>query len=181
MTSGVGREIKAWAPAVRPWGDLRLYEVGPIPAVRMLRIDSSVDVESSHAAAAFDNALASGRNLQRYWFAGEVSPGWIEAEFERSVPVSEVAMVTQSVGSRQRAALRLEGKRGKNWVALETQPEQGRELADGWWIRRLTLAEILDLQGIRLVFAGAGGGIAPQVAEITLLYEQKPYIWLRPD
>jgi hypothetical protein len=188
VTSRVGREIKAWARGVRPWGDIRLYKVGRMPTVLITRVDSSTYVEGSHPAAAFDNSLAPWRILQEHWFAGQALPSWIEAEFERSVPVDMVVVVTQIVKPKHRATdgdqakeLRLEGKRGKDWVALKTKPAEGRTVADGRWISTLALAETLDLQGIRLVWAGPGGGMAPVVAEIMMLHKQKPYVWLWPD
>jgi hypothetical protein len=184
----VGREIKTWARGVRPWGDLRLYEVGPTPTIQVTRLDSSADPATRHAAAAFDDALGSTRSLQRYWFAAQALPGWTEVEFARPVPVDVVALVTRSMSPELRTSagvptqeLRVEGMRRSDWIALETRAGQGRELADGWRLSRLMLAGALDLQGIRLVYAGPDSEMAPMVAEITLLHEQKPYVWLLPD
>jgi hypothetical protein len=171
--TGLGRELLTWARGVRPWGDIRLWEVGPPRHAVIDRItaDGAAD---ARAAAAFDNV------------AGPDAPGvpfdspsaFLDVDLARPAPVDAVRLVVRATPPLDSArAWRVEaqcaGEAAIRSVALAPEPEDAPPTA------LVTLGARLERPGTLLSLRlRADGSSTVEIVELSLRWRATTLRWL---
>jgi hypothetical protein len=174
VTSGLGRELRTWAPGIRPWGEIKLFEVGPPRNAPIASIEASATPEGASASAPFDNAADGAGRPEAAWVS-DSSPAWLAASLARPLTVDRVEISLRPARPPAASgALRVEGTRAGASIPFEAAPDPGAPRGGGPQTLGFVLGGPHEIDGIRILLAGG----CPGILEVTLGLRETRYWWL---